>query len=240
MRKRKTVAATAPPNTKKSMIRKNILGFDFFSDTGPAGPVGGDFEILPGGGVPRGAPPGGGSAGPFPGGGVGLRLGAGVAPKAGGGVGERDGAGGATGDDGTDGSGGEPGGGEGKPEAGGGVATGAGVGMGAAGAGTGAGPGEGVKLAGAGTGAGEGNVAAGEVTGAGEAAGIGAFVSTLGAKGDRVTLNFGVPPGLIGSPSLGVSFKVGRGGWSVIGQNELDYIKYECLGSTNPWGCFFG
>jgi hypothetical protein len=87
--------------------------------------------------------------------------------------------------------------------------------MGAAGAETGVGPGVGGKPAGAGTGAGEGS----------EAAGIGAFVSTLGAKGDRVTLNFGVPPGLIGSPSFGVSFKVGRGGWSDIGQYELDYIK---------------
>ena len=110
--------------------------------------------------------------------------------------------------------------------------------MGAAGAETGVGPGVGGKPAGAGTGAGEGNVAVG--AGAGVAAGIGAFVSTLGAKGDRVTLNFGVPPGLIGSPSLGVSFKVGRGGWSDIGQYELDYIKNECLSSTTPWGCFFG
>lgn len=207
------------------MIRKNMLGFDFFSETGPAGLAGGDFEILPGGGVPRGAPPGGGSAGPFPGGGVGLRLGAGVAPIAGGGVGERDGAGGAKGAA-VGGSGGEPGGGEGKLEAGGGVGVGAGVGMGAAGAGTGAGPGVGGRPA--------------EGAGAGAAAGIGAFVSTLGAKGDRVTLNFGVPPGLIGSPSLGVSFKVGRGGWSDIGQYELDYNKNECLSSTTPWGCFFG
>jgi hypothetical protein len=95
--------------------------------------------------------------------------------------------------------------------------------MGAAGAETGVGPGVGGNPAGAGTGAREGNVAAG--AGAGVAAGIGAFVSTLGAKGDRVTLNFGVPPGLIGSPSFGVSFKVGRGGWSDIGQYELDYIK---------------
>ena len=215
------------------MIRKNMLGFDFFSVTGPAGLTGGDFEILSGGGVPRGAPLGGGSAGPLPGGGEGLRLGAGVAPIAGGGVGERDGAGGAKGVAGG-GSGGELGGGEGKPEAGGSVGVGAGVGMGAAGVGTGAGPEVGVRPAGAG----EDKVAAG--AGAGAAAGIGAFVSTLGANGERVTLNFGVPPGLIGSPSLGVSFKVGRGGWSDIGQYELDYIKYECLGSTNPWGCFFG
>lgn len=209
------------------MIRKNMLGFDFFSVTGPAGLVGGDFEILPGGGVPRGAPPGGGSAGPFAGGGVGLRLGAGVAPIAGGGVGEREGTGGDKGSA-AGGSVGELGGGEGKPEAGGGVGVGAGVGMGAAGAGTDTGPGVGVSPAG------------GAGTGAGVAEGIGAFVSTLGAKGDRVTLNFGVPPGLIGSPSLGVSFKVGRGGWSDIGQYELDYIKNECLSSTNPWGCFFG
>ena len=187
------------------MIRKNMLGFDFFSETDPAGLVGGDFEILSVGGVLRGAPLGGGSGGPFPGGGEGLRLGAGVAPKAGDGVGERGGEGGATGGD-TDGSGGELGGGEDKPEAGGGV--------GEAGAGTGAVPEEGVKAAGAGTGAGEDEV--------GAAAGIGVLVSTLGAKGDRVTLNFGGPPGLIGSPSLGVSFKVGRGGWSDIGQYELD------------------
>ena len=118
MRKRKTVAATAHPNTKKSMIRKKILGFDFFSVTGPAGLLGGGFEVLPGGGVPRGAPLGGGRAGPFPEGGVELRLGAGVAPKAGGGVGERDGTGGATGD-GADVKVGEPGRGVGKPEAGG-------------------------------------------------------------------------------------------------------------------------
>ena len=99
------------------MIRKNMLGFDFFSVTGPAGLAGDDFEILPGGGVPRGAPPGGGSAGPFPGGGLGLRLGAGVAPIAGGGVGEREGAGGAKGAV-AGGSGRELGGVEGRPEAG--------------------------------------------------------------------------------------------------------------------------
>ncbi|HAY75483.1 MAG TPA: hypothetical protein DCY32_07400, partial [Opitutae bacterium] len=67
--------------------------------------------------------------------------------------------------------------------------------------------------AGAGTGAG-----AAPGAGAGAEAGKDAFASTLGAKGDRVTLNFGVPPGLIGSPSLGVSFRVGLGGWSDIGQ----------------------
>ena len=70
--------------------------------------------------------------------------------------------------------------------------------------------------AGAGTGGEEDNVASG--AGVGAVAGIGVFVSTLGAKGDRVTLNLGVPPGLIGSPSFGVSFKVGRGGWSDIGR----------------------
>ena len=57
-----------------------------------------------------------------------------------------------------------------------------------------------------------------QARGAGAEAGKDAFASTLGAKGDRVTLNFGVPPGLIGSPSLGVSFRVGLGGWSDIGQ----------------------
>mgnify|MGYP001338212616 CR=1 FL=1 len=233
MRKRKTAAATAPPNTKKSTMRKNILGFDFFSETGPARLAGGDFEILPGGGVPWEVPPGGGSAGPLLGGGAVLRLGAGVDPIAGGGVGESAGAGGTAG---TAAGGSEGGGGgvEGKPEAGGGV------GMDVAGAGTAACSGVGARPDGAGTGAGEDSVAGGAGAGAGEAAGIGAFVSTLGANGDRVTLNLGVPPGLTGSPSLGVSFKVGRGGCWDIGQYELAYIRYECQGRTSPWGYFFG
>ena len=82
----------------------------------------------------------------------------------------------------------------------------AGVGVGVAGAG--AGPGLG-GVGGNGAEGGEGGVPAAS---AGLGAGDGACASTLGAKGLRVTLNFGAPPGFTGSPSLGVSLRVGLGG----------------------------
>ena len=44
-------------------------------------------------------------------------------------------------------------------------------------------------------------------------AGVPSLGLIFGAKGERVTRNFGPPsPGLTGAPSLGVSFKVGLGG----------------------------
>ena len=65
-----------------------------------------------------------------------------------------------------------------------------------------------------------GNGSTNAITGVGfapDGAGMGAGVPSLGlifgAKGERVTRNFGPPsPGLTGAPSLGVSFKVGLGG----------------------------
>ena len=49
--------------------------------------------------------------------------------------------------------------------------------------------------------------------GVGMGAGVPSLGLIFGAKGERVTRNFGPPsPGLTGAPSLGVSFKVGLGG----------------------------
>ena len=202
-----TAAATAPPKIRKSRIRKNILGLAFLGGPlggmafwGAFGPLGapgggpeggGGLEVAPrfGGGKPE-PPPGGGRGPPPKGGteaGVGIAFGAtpiaGAAPSAGAGAGF--GAEGGTG--------------------GAGVGA-AGTGVGAAGTGVGPEPG---GVGGNGAEGGEGGVPA---TSAGLGAGDGACASTLGAKGLRVTLNFGAPPGFTGSPSLGVSLRVGLGG----------------------------
>ena len=93
-----------------------------------------------------------------------------------------------------------------------GVGTGVGAGPPAVGTGAGTGP------PAVGTGAGAGPPAVGTGAGAGplggEAAEEPSAGFTLGAKGERVTRNFGPAPspGLGGSPSLGVSLSVGFGG----------------------------
>ena len=115
-----------------------------------------------------------------------------------------------------------------------GEGTGVGDGLGCTGEGVGArlegtaGEGVGVGTAGEGA-AGEGAAgvgAAGEGAAGEGAAGVGALAPgigagvpslglALGAKGERVTRNFGPPSGLTGAPSLGVSFRVGFGGVGV-------------------------
>ena len=213
-----TAAATAPPKIRKSRIRKIYWVWPFWvvhwghgilGSFGPLGAPGGGpeggggFEVAPrfGGGSqsrPRWrkrTPPKGGTEA-----GVGIAGAtpiAGAAPSAGAGAGF--GAEGGTGDAGVEAVG------NGVGAAGAGVGA-AGAGVGAAGTGVGPEPG---GVGGNGAEGGEGGVPA---TSAGLGAGDGACASTLGAKGLRVTLNFGAPPGFTGSPSLGVSLRVGLGG----------------------------
>lgn len=56
---------------------------------------------------------------------------------------------------------------------------------------------------------------------AGAGAGVPSVGLAFGAKGDRVTRNFGAPsPGLTGAPSLGVSLRAGLGG--VDGASDIE------------------
>ncbi|MDG1324984.1 MAG: hypothetical protein P8P49_04385 [Opitutales bacterium] len=241
-RNRSTIAAIAPPNTRKSKIRKIILGLFFFSGPaatglGPPGgaPIGPGAGSPPGGGVPIAgiggiAPPGAGSAGP-PLGAVSAGFGPpgegiGTPPVGSAGAGERDGVA--------------------KVGAGPGVGAGgklptlgklgegdtalAGTAMGAAGTGTVAptegmatglgSPGNVLGTTGDGSPAEGGRVGADGMpvvgtapVGEGNGAGVPSLGLILGANGERVTLNLGPPsPGLTGAPSLGVNLRVGFGG----------------------------
>ncbi|MEC8043712.1 MAG: hypothetical protein VX130_03870 [Verrucomicrobiota bacterium] len=221
-----TAAATAPPKIRKSRIRKKILGLAFLG-----GPLGGMafWGVLGPFGAPGGGPEGGGGLevaprfgggrpGPLPGGGrapppkggaeaeAGIAVGAapiaGAAPSelavpagAGAGFGAKGGTGGA-----------------GVEAVGNGVGA-AGTGLGTAGTGAGVAGAEAEPgLGGVGGKGAEGDEGGVPVKSAGLGVGDGACASTFGAKGLRVTLNFGAPPGFTGSPSLGVSLRVGLGG----------------------------
>jgi len=131
-----------------------------------------------------------------------------------------------------------------------GLAPGCGTeGIGAAGAGGTGTLGSGTAPVSAGVGkpgAGPGNTGTGTGLGTaaeGNGAGVPSLGFILGAKGDRVTRNFGPPsPGLTGAPSLGVSLRVGFGGLGnpsdITNQFKMEY-QFRASESFNPLEYFF-